>query len=73
MKRSKMLSKIASVIINYNEAHCIINRDKAMEMAEVILGIQEENGMLPPEIKEQSFKILPSGEMVYNVNEWEPE
>ena len=43
MKRSEMLSKIASVIINYNEAHCIVNRDKAMEMAEVILGMQEEN------------------------------
>ena len=48
MKRSEMLSKIASVIINYNEAHCIINRDKAMEMAETILRVQEENGMLPP-------------------------
>lgn len=43
-----MLSKIASVIINYNEAHCIINRDKAMEMAETILQVQEEAGMLPP-------------------------
>lgn len=43
MKRNDMLSKIASVIINYNEAHCVINRDKAMEMAETILGIQEEN------------------------------
>lgn len=43
MKRSEMLSKIASVIINYNEAHCVVNRDKAMEMAEVILGMQEEN------------------------------
>jgi hypothetical protein len=42
VKKSEMLSKIASVIINYNEAHCIINRDKAMEMAETILSVQEE-------------------------------
>lgn len=49
MKRSEMLSKIASVIINYNEAHCIINRDKAMEMAETILKVQEELEMYPPE------------------------
>ena len=48
MKRSEMLSKIASVIINYNEAHCIVNRDKAMEMAETILQVQEEASMLPP-------------------------
>lgn len=48
MKRSDMLSKIASVIINYNETHCIINRDKAMEMAETILKVQEELGMVPP-------------------------
>ena len=48
MKRSEMLGKIASVIINYNEAHCVINRDKAMEMAETILQIQEKIGMLPP-------------------------
>ena len=48
MKRSNMLGKIPSVIINYNEADCIINRDKAMEMAETILQMQEEVGMLPP-------------------------
>ncbi len=60
MKRSDMLSKIASVIINYNEAHCIINRDKAMEMAETILQVQEELGMLPPSLD-------------YPENSWEPE
>jgi hypothetical protein len=48
MKRINMLSKIASVIINYNEADCIINRDKAMEMAETVLQMQEKLGMLPP-------------------------
>ncbi len=29
--------------------------------------------MLPPEITEKSYKILPNGEMIYAVNEWEPE
>jgi hypothetical protein len=35
MKRSEMLGKIASVIINHNEVTCVINRDKAMEMADI--------------------------------------
>jgi hypothetical protein len=48
LKRSEILSKIASVIINYNEVGSIINRDKALEMAETILKVQEESGMLPP-------------------------
>jgi hypothetical protein len=48
MKRSEMLSKIASVIINYNEVDSIIKREKALEMAETILQVQEEAGMLPP-------------------------
>jgi hypothetical protein len=48
MKRSEMLSKIASVIINYNEVDSVIKREKALEMAETILQVQEEVGMLPP-------------------------
>lgn len=51
MKRSKMLSKIASVIINYNEVGSVIKREKALEIAETILQVQEETGMLPPETK----------------------
>jgi hypothetical protein len=61
MKRADMLSKIASVIINYNEAHCIINRDKAMEIAETILQIQKEVGMLPPPTQKTTL------------GQWEPE
>jgi hypothetical protein len=34
---------------------------------------EKELGMLPPEITEKSYKILSSGEMIYAVNEWEPE
>jgi hypothetical protein len=51
MKRSEMLSKIASVIINYNEVDSVIKREKALEMAETILQVQEEAGMLPPPVK----------------------
>lgn len=49
MKRSEMLSKIASVIINFNEAHRQTPREGALEMAETILQVQEEAGMYPPE------------------------
>ena len=71
MKRSEMLSKIASVIINYNEAHCIVNRDKAMEMAETILQVQEKNGMRPP--KERVVKNYISHTHTYITEIWEPE
>ena len=72
MKRSEMLGKIASVIINYNEADCIINRDKAMNMAETILYIQEEAGMLPPPDYTETYYSgdEPGG---YNPNFWEDE
>ena len=75
MKRSEILSKIASVIINYNEAHCIINRDKAVEMAETILQIQEELRMLPPRTCiERSVRVGDEERTAYhNTNEWEPE
>lgn len=48
MKRSDMVSKIASVILNFNEPNSYVDRKKALEIAEVILQVQEENGMLPP-------------------------
>lgn len=49
MKRSEMLSKIASVIINYNEVDSVIKREKALEIAEIILQVQEEAGIYPPD------------------------
>ncbi len=74
MKRSEMLSKIASVIINYNEANCIIKREKAMEMAETILQVQEEAGMLPP-ANEGSIKIEEGGDgqLFIPIWRWEEE
>lgn len=72
MKRSEMLSKIASVITNYNEVHCIINCDKAMEMAETILQIQEEVGMLPPFTDKRGYCALRRASLVIKTT-WEPE
>lgn len=43
------------------------------ELAEWLLESIEEKGMMPPEVTEKSFRILPSGEMTYAVHEWEPE
>lgn len=75
MKRSKMLSKIASVIINYNEVDNIIKREKALEMAETILQIQEEAGMLPPKACiERSIRVGDEVRTAYhNTHEWEEE
>ena len=49
MKRSEMLSKIAACIINHNEPHRYTDRETALQIAEIILQVQEEAGMLPPE------------------------
>jgi hypothetical protein len=40
---------------------------------EYVLEAIEKAGMLPPTIEDKSFKLLENGEMVYQVNEWEPE
>ena len=80
MKRSEMLSKIASVIINYNEVDSVIKREKALEMAETILQVQEEAGMLPPfvdldkPIGNKDYFTLHIDQSVYSgLCEWEPE
>jgi hypothetical protein len=78
MKRSEILSKIVSVIINYNEAHCVINRDKAMEMAGTILQVQENAGMMPPNRKAISWSEIgiPNDQTEkpnFTVYMWEPE
>jgi hypothetical protein len=49
MKKSDMVSKIASVIINHNEPISYISREKALDMASCILEVQEELNMYPPE------------------------
>ncbi len=79
MKRSEMLEKMVfSMEIHAGNDPAWLDqmpsvKAGAYDYANKILRDLEENGMLPPELKEESFKMLPSGEMIYNVNEWEPE
>ena len=69
-----MLSKIASVIINYNEVDSVIKREKALEIAETILQVQEEAGMLPPfddwTYQMDGDRANPEGTFYFK---WEPE
>lgn len=67
MKRSEMLDKIRAVLINE------LNYDYIIGLDRMVLEEIEEAGMLPPTLENKSFQILPSGEMAYEVNEWEPE
>ena len=38
-----------------------------------ILSKIEQAGMLPPMLKDESFKLADNGEMIYGVYKWEPE
>lgn len=54
----------------------LLNMDKSLslkEQAGTILAYVELMGMLPPTNEEKSFQMLPNGEMIYQVNEWEAE
>jgi hypothetical protein len=65
MKRSTMIKKA----LNHDLNTVCVNEAQVERM----LAVFEKLGMLPPEITEKSYKILSSGEMIYAVNEWEPE
>ena len=67
MKRSDARSRIELFLLNMNQA-CSLK-----EQAEHILEYMETLGMLPPTDQENSFQMLPNGEMIYQVNEWEKE
>lgn len=43
------------------------------EIAGTVIDFLISKGMKPPMLEEESFKILPNGEMTYGVHEWEPE
>jgi len=75
MKKSEMLGKIASVIINYNEVGSVIKREKALEMAETILQVQESVGMLPPEATVEEWIDCGDGQRfeVNTKHAWEKE
>ena len=65
MRRSTMIKKALKHKLNT----ICVNKEQVVRMLEVF----EKLGMLPPEINEESNKILPNGEMVYAVKEWELE
>lgn len=44
------------------------------ELAFILLGVAEETlGMVPPEIKEESYQLASNGEMIYDVRRWDKE
>ena len=72
MKKSEVISKLASVIINFNLA----NREDALKVAKVILEVQEDFDLLNPKHKKIKtyFDIenMPYEDYV-EVEGWEPE
>ena len=60
-----MLSKVASAIMNHNDCDLIVSRERALKMAETILQVQKEAGMLPPLSKLNALGVKD--------NAWEPE
>ena len=65
MKRSEAIAKIKESLGGFTP-----DDDK---VANWILKDLEALGMVPPIIEEKSWQMLPSGEMVYAVHEWEEE
>ena len=76
MKRSEMISKIASVIINHNDSTVRTPRERALEMAKVILDFQEKLGMGPVKVLEKKtlrdMECMPYEDIV-EVAYWEKE
>ena len=68
MKRSKMIEIIKEYLDLLKDESLNLSKD-TQNQAEYILGCCETWGMLPPQDDNKSFRMLPSGEMVYNVNE----
>ena len=70
MKRQAAINKLKEFLKDYESD----GFDEELEDdADSLLSMLEGMGMKPPIIKEQSFKILPSGEQTYAVHEWEQE
>lgn len=73
MKRSEIIKLICSHIDN-NVSYYYKNGCNFYEYdADDLLRVLEKAGMLPPENKDKSYKLSDNGEMIYSVNEWEPE
>lgn len=71
MKRSEMKKRLLQCLVKEELSY---GRVSAIpEVAETILAFIEEQGMVPPIIQEQSWKMLENGELTYAVHEWENE
>lgn len=69
MKRSEMVEIISTY---FWDCYDMDNELAAFDSGE-LLGLIEKAGMLPPIIKEKSFKMQDDGQMSYAVHEWESE
>ena len=69
MKRSEMVAILERTI------NAGLYQDHQFDTHDVskLLEVLEKAGMMPPIIEEESFKMLPSGELTYAVHEWEAE
>jgi hypothetical protein len=67
MKRSEMIEIIKNQLFGPS------NYPGHKDEAEALLNVIERYGMLPPILESESFKMLPSGELTYQVNSWEKE
>lgn len=63
MKRSEMIEKIEYLVSTSNN----------YPSSEELLDLIEKFGMKPPMVESRSFIMLESGELMYEVNEWENE
>lgn len=70
MKKSEMIKLIGDELYDILPAPLCKYADND---AARILRIIEEAGMMPPINEAKSFDILQSGQMTYEVYEWEPE
>ncbi len=70
MKRSEMVDEYISVLKQYNAAGSFDDHNR---LANYLLEVTELMGMAPPMLEDKSFIMLDSGEMVYEVREWEDE
>ena len=73
MKRSEMLLVIENILFMGTSKLNTLSYESYSQLSEDLLSSLEDYGIKPPIIKEQSFTMLPSGEMVFAVHEWEKE
>lgn len=68
MKRSEMLEQLTKRIELARANHVYSD-----DLAEYVLLTAESFGMEPPILEDESFKMLPGGELTYAVHRWEQE